>query len=108
MEAITAYLLLGLAFGIMVLMTDTLVDGAYSEKMIIATADGVKPDIRTALYYTFVTYTTTGFGDILPRVPITKTLAMLISISGQLYVAIILALLVGKFASRNSEPTKKT
>jgi hypothetical protein len=54
------------------------------------------------LYYTFVTYTTTGYGDILPASQFAKTFTILIGISGQLYVAIIIALLVGKFSAPNS------
>jgi hypothetical protein len=40
---------------------------------------------------------TVGYGDITPRIPETQTLAYLMAISGQLYVAIIMAFLVGKF-----------
>lgn len=108
MDAVVAYLLLGIAFGVIVLMVDTTIPGAYSEPMVMHRAGGEKPDIRNALYYAFVTYTTTGYGDLTPRHPVSKSLAILISISGQLYVATILALLVGKFASRKPEPTKKS
>lgn len=51
-------------------------------------------------YYTFVTLTTVGYGDLLPVHPVTKSLAMAIAISGQFYVAIIVAMIVGKFASQ--------
>jgi hypothetical protein len=105
MDAVVAYLLLGIAFGIIVLMVDTTVPGAYSQPLVMQTAGVEKPDTRNALYYAFVTYTTTGYGDLTPRHPVSKSLAVLISVSGQLYVAIILALLVGKFASRNINPT---
>jgi voltage-gated potassium channel len=107
MDAITAYLLLGFAFGLIVLIADTLLPDAYSVSMMMKTAQGDKPDFRAAIYYTFVTYTTTGYGDVIPRHPATKSLAVLISVCGQLYVAIILALLVGKFASGNNQSTHK-
>ena len=51
------------------------------------------------LYYTFMTFTTTGYGDIAPTHPISKSLAVLISVVGQLYVAVVIAMLVGKYAS---------
>jgi hypothetical protein len=35
--------------------------------------------------------------------PFSKSLAILTSISGQLYIAIIIAMLVGKFASQKNE-----
>jgi voltage-gated potassium channel Kch len=50
------------------------------------------------IYYTFVTFTTLGYGDIVPQTPVARSLAILISITGQIYIAIIIALLVGKFA----------
>jgi len=49
------------------------------------------------LYYSFITMSTVGYGDITPRIPETQTLAYLLSITGQLYVAIIIAFLIGKF-----------
>jgi ion channel len=50
------------------------------------------------LYYTFVSFTTIGYGDIVPRAAYTKSLAMLIGVSGQIYVAVIIAMLIGKYA----------
>jgi hypothetical protein len=107
MDAVTAYLLLGFAFSVMVMMTETLVTGSYSGLSIGIPGQPARPDTRDALYYTFVTYTTTGYGDIVPRLPVAKSLAILISVSGQLYIAIIIALLVGKYAAaRNSNSHK--
>jgi len=45
-----------------------------------------------------------GYGDICPLTPLTRSLATFIAVSGQFYIAIIVALLVGKFsAQRGSE-----
>jgi hypothetical protein len=46
---------------------------------------------------------TLGYGDILPVKPYTRSLASLMCIAGQLYIAIVIALLVGKYASDQSE-----
>jgi hypothetical protein len=59
------------------------------------------PALVNFLYYSFITLSTVGYGDITPRIPETQTLAYLISISGQLYVAIIIAFLIGKFLMQN-------
>jgi voltage-gated potassium channel len=56
----------------------------------------VKPVFAHFLYYTFITMSTVGYGDITPRIPETQTLAYFMSVAGQLYVAIIIAFLVGK------------
>lgn len=55
------------------------------------------------LYYSFVTMSTVGYGDITPRIPETQTLAYLLSITGQLYVAIIIAFLIGKFLMQGNQ-----
>jgi hypothetical protein len=46
---------------------------------------------------------TVGYGDITPRIPETQTLAYLLSISGQLYVAIIIAFLIGKMLMQGDQ-----
>jgi len=55
------------------------------------------------LYYSFITMSTVGYGDITPRIPETQTLAYLLSIAGQLYVAIIIAFLIGKFLMEDDQ-----
>lgn len=104
-DAITAYLLLGFAFSLLVTVVNQLIPGSYS----VVQSGGINAKdfdpIRQNIYYAFVTFTTTGYGDILPVAPVAKSLAILISISGQLYIAIIISLLVGKFsASRSNTP----
>jgi hypothetical protein len=46
------------------------------------------------IYFTFVTLTSTGHGDIVPMHPIARSLANLEAIIGQLYPATLLARLV--------------
>ena len=45
-------------------------------------------------YYSFVTLTTMGYGDIMPVHPVARALAVLEAMTGQLYLAIMLARLV--------------
>jgi voltage-gated potassium channel Kch len=45
-------------------------------------------------YFSYITLTTTGYGDITPFAPLTRTLAMFEALTGQLYLAIMLARLV--------------
>ena len=55
------------------------------------------------MYYSYVTLTTLGFGDIIPLSPLAKTLSFLQAIVGQLYLTIMVAGLVGKaINSRNN------
>jgi len=63
----------------------------------------VHPEFSHFLYYSFITLTTVGYGDITPIIAETQTLAYLISITGQLYVAIIIAFLIGKFLMQGNQ-----
>jgi hypothetical protein len=57
----------------------------------------LKDDRKTTsnlIYFSFVTLTTVGYGDILPIHPVARSLCNLESIIGQLYPATLLARLV--------------
>ena len=49
------------------------------------------------LYFSFVTLTTLGYGDITPSLPLVRSLAYLEAICGQFYLAILVASLVGAY-----------
>jgi voltage-gated potassium channel len=51
-------------------------------------------------YFVLATLSTLGIGDIIPLKSHAKSLTVLISISGQLYLAVIITLLVGKYSRR--------
>jgi hypothetical protein len=51
-------------------------------------------DFSQFVYYSFVTMTTLGYGDITPSGRITRTLSWMQSVIGQFYVAVIIAWLV--------------
>lgn len=51
------------------------------------------------LYYSFITLATVGYGDIVPVGAGARSIAILVAISGQLYVAILISVLVGKYLS---------
>jgi hypothetical protein len=51
------------------------------------------------LYFSFVTLTTLGYGDITPVSAFAKSLTIFIAITGQLYLTILIAMLVGKYLS---------
>jgi hypothetical protein len=47
------------------------------------------------VYYSFVTMTTVGYGDITPVSPPARTLSWLEAMMGQFYIAVLVAALVG-------------
>lgn len=97
-DSISGYLLIGVVYTLLVKFVTQLDASAIK---IPDTSDTLNaaPAIGELIYFTFITYTTTGYGDILPVSAAAKSLVLLIAMSGQIYIAIIIALLVGKFAS---------
>jgi len=54
-------------------------------------------------YFSFVTLTTLGYGDISPRLALPKFLAYMEAVVGVLYIAILVASLIGaRMSERNS------
>jgi len=98
-DSISGYLLVGVIYGIIVFAIFRFQPDAYRFPGGPVDAENVTEQMGDMFYFAFVTYTTTGYGDILPATPGTKSLSTLISATGQLYIAIIIAMLVGKFAS---------
>jgi len=49
-----------------------------------------------AAYFSFVTMTTLGYGDISPAVPLTQTLAYLQAVTGTFYMAVVVASMIGR------------
>jgi Na+/H+-dicarboxylate symporter len=56
------------------------------------------------VYFSFVTLTTMGYGDILPATRISRMLAATEAVIGQIYLAVLVARLVSLYAMR---PTKQ-
>lgn len=54
--------------------------------------EGGRPDF---LYFSYSTMTTLGYGDILPRTHIARVLSMIQVLTGQIYLAVFVARLVG-------------
>ena len=51
----------------------------------------------TLTYYSFTTLTSLGFGDILPLTQASQSLSLIIALSGELYITILVAIIVGKY-----------
>ena len=91
--ALSAYLLGGLFFGVLYWTVARTWPGSLGE----AGAGGAPAAITlpTAIYYSFVTLATLGYGDIVPKTEVARGLAVLEAIGGQLYIAVTIARLVG-------------
>jgi hypothetical protein len=79
------YLLLGLAFSFAHALTDVAAPGSYSRDL----------GPPSAIYLSFVTLTTVGFGDVTPVGGVARAVTVLEAVVGQIYLVSIVALLVG-------------
>jgi voltage-gated potassium channel len=100
LDSVSGYLLLGLIYSIAILVITQSDPGGYSVSMNLYSDSGSNPSISAPVYFSFVTLATLGYGDIVPLEPYTRSLATFITVSGQFYIAIIVALLVGKFSAQ--------
>jgi len=55
------------------------------------------------IYFSLVTMTTLGYGDVTPVSSSAKSITIMIAVTGQLYLTILVAMLVGKFLRRTKE-----
>jgi hypothetical protein len=89
--AVAVYLLLGLTWsGIY-----ELIGGVWPEAFHFSDVPQSRPELATSLaYFSFVTLTTIGYGDITPVHPAARSAAILEGLTGQLFPAILIARLV--------------
>ena len=92
--AICVYLLLGVLWGLVYAAIQ-----AVQPSALRATDHTQVLDVDDCLYFSFVTLTTTGYGDILPATRLVRTLAYLEGAAGQLYAAILVATLVSRYVA---------
>ena len=90
--ALSAYLLAGLYFGLLYWVLEQLTSGAF------ATSGNFSR--TTAIYFSFVTLATLGYGDIVPRTDLVRSLTVLEGVGGQLFLAVLVARLVSLYSMR--------
>lgn len=94
--AVCGYLLLGIIWTLLYSAVETACPGSFG-MLASGVAEGVapSPDRGVLGYYSFITLATVGYGDVTPTTPLTQTLAWMEAITGQFYLAILVAGLVG-------------
>jgi hypothetical protein len=88
--AIDGYLLLGIVGGVAFAVLDVLFPGSISHP----TGVPARPDY---VYFAFITMLTIGYGDVLPLSIPARTIAIFLAVGGQMYIAILVAIIVGKY-----------
>jgi hypothetical protein len=101
--AICGYLLLGVAWG----LTYAMIYAANPNSFQLS--DAIRPYLEEAdymrnvfIYYSFVTLTTVGYGDVTAVSIPARTLSWGEAITGQLYLAVLIAGLISSLVARNA------
>jgi Ion channel len=101
--AVCGYLLLGMAWGVLYSMLDTVKPGSFQVGSQLAEqAPAAQSRIHLFTYYSFITLTTVGYGDVTPLSTTARTCAWLEALTGQFYLAVLVAGLVGALISERS------
>ncbi|HUK39444.1 MAG TPA: potassium channel family protein [Candidatus Acidoferrales bacterium] len=87
--ALSAYLLAGIFFAIAYWGLEQIVPGTF--------ASAGNFSRMSAIYFSFVTLATLGYGDIIPRSDIARGLAIVEGVGGQLFLAVLVARLVSLY-----------
>ncbi|MDX2191108.1 MAG: potassium channel family protein [Bacteroidota bacterium] len=95
--SIVGFLMLGLCGASLASLLQWIINDAYQLPSNVSAHK-----FENFIYYSFVTITTVGYGDMLPIHPASKMLAIILCIAGHLYTTIVLALIMGKFISNYS------
>ena len=95
--SIILYLMFGLCLSLVYYGTIIVTPGALGEQLVLDVTDeaSITVMLHNMIYYSFVTQTTLGYGDISPTSEFARTVAAVHAIMGQIYVAVIIARLVG-------------
>jgi len=91
--AISIYLLIGIMWAGIYVVLDGISPGSFS---------GLS-ETTDLLYFSFVTLTTVGYGDVSPLSILAKRLAIFEAAMGGIYMAIIIAMIVGRYMSLQAE-----
>lgn len=99
--AVCVYLLLGVIWALVFSLIEQLLPGSF-----LVNGSPFAPDVAQSvlrselLYLSFITLSTVGYGDVVPAVPSARAFAVLEALTGQLYLTVLVARLVGLHMAR--------
>ncbi len=95
--AICIYLLLGVIWALIYTLLNTLVPGSFGGEI----AGNAHSQFHDFLYFSMVTLTSLGYGDISPVGAAARALATIEVVFGQFYIAVLVAGLVAAYLQRD-------
>lgn len=105
--ALAGYLMLGLSAGLLFCALETIQPGSFSGVRIqppgtssIMAVWG--QDFVRLHYFAFVTLTTTGYGDVVPKTSLAQMASVSVAVIGTFYVAVVMGLLISRVMLQES------
>ena len=92
--AICVYMLVGYGWTFAYALLDETLPGSFATVTQIGPNDYIGR-VMQLRYFSFMTLTTVGYGDVVPRSSAARTMAVLEAVMGQFYLAVLIARLVG-------------
>jgi hypothetical protein len=93
--ALSAYLLAGIYVGLLYWVLEQMKPGTFSFTGEFSQA--------SAIYFSFVTLATLGYGDIVPRADVARSVAIVEGVGGQLFLAVLVARLVSLYSKPGNQ-----
>jgi hypothetical protein len=97
--SICVYLLIGVMWAMLFSVIEIIQPGSFYSSMDVFGTEGSellsRSSVKVLIYYSFTTLTTLGYGDIVPSSPPARMFSTLEAVTGQIYLAVLIARLVG-------------
>lgn len=106
---LAGYLLLGIHGGLLLTVIDSLVPGSFRDTATgallqlpplgsaLAATSAWDLNVNRIMYFSFVSLTTVGFGDITPIEPVARLASVALSVLGPFYIAIVVGVVVSRY-----------
>lgn len=108
--AVSVYLLFGVLAGFVFVLIEFLIPGSFVISSIhlpaVQQESSFARDPGWLLYFSFVTLTTVGYGDVLPANPVARSAAVLVAVIGQILLMVQIARLVGMHVAQGAESSR--
>ncbi|UXX78190.1 potassium channel family protein [Reichenbachiella carrageenanivorans] len=95
--AFDGYMLIGYIGALLCLAIHIAESGAFAH--VVSGRAGA----QDLLYFSYITMLTIGYGDIVPLIPASKGLSIVLGLIGQFYLVVVVATFVGKFLIHSNE-----
>jgi hypothetical protein len=99
LAAVNAYLCMGLTFAFAYFSVNLALPDSFSGTFMDSP---LRDQVEGFIYFSFVTMTTLGYGDISPVTPTAAVLAYMQAVAGQLYMAVTIARVVGMYVAHRA------